>query len=336
MVARRPRVCAPTDRFGRLLRHGPRDPLSLGWFVHEPTATVSSTLSVPSRELTPLTAPPPERPELPDGAQLTPVVPAWRPSGVLLAFALGLGGTIAAAAVIGGIAIALGADRDSLPPGVNVLLTIAQDIAFVGAAILVVSRVARPTAWQFGLRGARPKAFVGWLLVAFLAFILLSAAYSALVDIGPQEDLPDELGADGSTLALFAAAFLVTVIAPFAEELFFRGFIFTSLRRWGLWPAALVAGTIFGAIHLGSAPDVLYLPILGIFGVVLCLLYWKTGSLYPAIALHAINNCIAFAGTRDGWTWEYAVLLAASLGSIALVGLLVRRVSGPAPHVLTS
>ena len=292
------------------------------------------TLSAPSRELT-LTPPPPERPELPDGAQPTPVIPAWQPSGVLLAFALGLGGTIAAAVVIGGLAVALGADGDSLPPGVNVLLTIAQDLAFVAAAVLVVSRVARPTAWQFGLRGARPGGFVGWLIVAFVAFIALSAAYSALVHIGPQEDLPDELGADGSTLALFAAAFLVTVIAPFAEELFFRGFVFTSLRRWGLWPAALVTGAIFGAIHLGSAPDALYLPILAIFGVVLCLLYWKTGSLYPCIALHAINNCIAFAGTREGWTWEIAVLLAASLGSIAIAGLLVRRMSGPAPRVLT-
>lgn len=291
-------------------------------------------MSAPPRELT-LTPPPPERPELPDGAQPTPVLPAWRPGGVLLAFALGLGGTIAAAVVIGGIAVALGADGSDLPPGVNVLLTIAQDIAFVGAALLVVSRIARPTPWQFGLRGIRPKAFVGWLLVAFVAFVAISAAYSALVDIGAQEELPDELGADDSTVALFAAAFLVTVIAPIAEELFFRGFVFTSLRRWGLWPAALVAGAIFGAIHLGSAPDALYLPILAIFGVVLCLLYARTGSLYPCIALHAINNCIAFSGTRDGWTWELAVLLAASLGMVALMALLIRRVSGPVPRALT-
>ncbi len=293
------------------------------------------TLSAPPRELT-LTPPPPERPEFPEGARPTPLAPAWRPVGVLLAFALGLGGTIAAAVVIGGIAVAFGADGSDLPPGVNVLLTVAQDVAFIGAAILVVSRVARPTPQQFGLRGTRPKAFVGWLLVAFLAFVVISAAYSAIVDIGAQEDLPDELGVDGSTAALFAAAFLVTVIAPVAEEIFFRGFVFTSLRRWGLWPAALVTGTFFGAIHLGSAPDVLYLPILAIFGVVLCLLYAKTGSLYPAIVLHAINNCIAFAGTRDGWTWEYAVLLAVSLGSIALMALVVRRVRGPAPRVLTA
>ena len=159
------------------------------------------------------------------------VLPPWQPFGVLVAFALGLAGTLSQRLVWGRAALRRGCG--DLPPGVNILLTVAQDVAFVGAAVFVVSRVARPAAWQFGLRGARPGPFLGWLVVAFLAFVALSAAYSALVHIGAQEELPDELGADGSTLALFAAAFLVTVIAPFAEELFFRGFVFTSLRRWG-------------------------------------------------------------------------------------------------------
>lgn len=257
----------------------------------------------------------------------TPLRPAWKPSGVLLAFALGLAGTLLSGIVVGGIAVAFGADGAHLPSGVNIVLTVLQDAAFVCAAVFVVARVARPAPWQFGLRGARPRPFVGWLVVAFLGFVALSAGYSQLVHIGAQKELPDQLGADGSTVALFAAAFLVTVVAPIAEELFFRGFLFTSLRRWGLWPAAIVTGLVFGAIHAGSAPDALYLPILAIFGVVLCLLYAKTGSLYACIVLHAINNCIAFAGTRKDWTWQLAVLLAVSLGGIALFGLLVRRVA---------
>ncbi len=300
------------------------------------------TLSAPPRELT-LTPPPPERPELPDGAEPTLLETEWRaPSTqkvlvvVLVAFVLGLAATFAAAAVIGGVAILFGADSSQLPAGVNVLLTVAQDVGFVAAAVVAMALVARPSLAQLGLRGARPKVFIGWLVVAFLAFIAISAAYSALVGIGAQKDLPDELGADNGTAALFAAAFLVTVIAPVAEEIFFRGFLFTTLRRFGLWPAVLVTGLIFGAIHLGSAPDVLYLPILAIFGSVLCLLYWKTRSLYPCIALHAINNCIAFAGTRKDWTWQLAVLLAVALGSITLIGLLVRRVSGRAPRILTA
>lgn len=290
--------------------------------------------SAPPNELA-LTPPPPERPELPDGVEPTPVRPRWKPTGVLLAFALGLAGTLAGALVVGTIAVAFGADSDALPPGVNIGLTVVQDVSFVLAALFVASLIARPAPWQFGLRGTRVAPFVGWIVVAFVALSAFSAAYSALVDIGPQEELPDELGADGGTVALIAAALLVTVVAPIAEEFFFRGYVFGALRNWkGAWVGAVMVGVIFGAIHLGSAPDPLYLPILGVFGFLLCALYIKTRSLYPCIVLHAINNSVAFAGTRHGWDWQYAVLLAASLGSIAVFGLLVRRFSGPGPAVL--
>lgn len=280
-----------------------------------------------------LTPPPPERPELPDGVDPTPVMaPRWKPYGVLIAFALGLAGTLAGALVIGGLAVAFGADPDALPSGVNVGLTFAQDLAFVGAALFVASTIARPEPWQFGLRGTRAAPFVGWTLVAFVAFNAFGAIYGELAGIGPQEELPDALGADGGVVALVVAAFLVTVVAPFAEELFFRGYVFGALRNWkGMWVGAVLTGLLFGAIHVGSAPDALYLPLLAVFGFILCLLYVRTRSLYSCIVLHAINNSLAFAGTRDGWDWEIAVLLTGSLGTIALLALLVRRLARPLP-----
>jgi membrane protease YdiL (CAAX protease family) len=288
--------------------------------------------SAPPTNASALTPPPPERPELPDGVEPTPVVPRWKPLGVLFAFALGLAVTLAGALLIGGIAVALGANPKSLPPGVNVVQTVVQDLAFVGAALFIASTVARPEPWQFGLRGTRVGPFVGWTLVALLAFNVFGTIYGELVNVGPQDELPDELGADTGAAALVAAAFLVTVVAPLTEELFFRGYAFGALRNWkGMWVGAVLTGLLFGAIHLGSTPDVLYIPLLAVFGFVLCLLYAKTRSLYPCIALHSINNSVAFAGTRDGWDWEIAVLLAGSLGTIALIALLVRRLSGPGP-----
>ncbi len=285
----------------------------------------------PSNELA-LTPPPPARPELPEGAELTPVAPRWHPSGVPIAFVLGLAGTLVGVLVLGALAVALGAESGNFPPGVNIALTIVQDAAFVGAALFVASRVARPAPWQFGLRGTRAGAFVGWTVVAFVAFLAFGFAYSELVNVGSQQELPDELGADNGVLALCAAAFLVTVVAPVAEEVFFRGYVFGALRNWkGMWVGALLTGLIFGAIHAGSAPDPLYLPLLAVFGFILCLLYVKTRSLYPCIALHAINNSIAFGGTRNGWDSEYAVLLAGSFGTIALLALAVRRFGGPVP-----
>ncbi len=282
-----------------------------------------------------LTPPPPERPELPDGVEPTPLEPAWTPMGVLYTFGLGLAGTLIGLLLVVTVAAAFGADADDLPPGVNLLLTVVQDAAFVGAALFIASTVARPAPWQFGLRGIRAGPFVGWILVAYLAFGVFAFLYGALVEVTEDADQLDTIGADDGLLGLLAAAFLVTVIAPIAEEFFFRGYVFGALRRWrGAWVGAAITGAIFGAIHLGSTPDARAIPVLAFLGFVLCALYIMTRSLYPSIVMHAINNCIAFAALRDGWTWEVAVLLAGSLGCIGLFALVVRRFGGPAPALL--
>jgi membrane protease YdiL (CAAX protease family) len=56
----------------------------------------------------------------------------------------------------------------------------------------------------------------------------------------------------------------------------------------------------------------------------------RTGSLYPGIALHCLNNSLAF-GVSQHWGWEIPVLFSCSLGLIALVGLTVRARWTPAP-----
>ena len=100
--------------------------------------------------------------------------------------------------------------------------------------------------------------------------------------------LPDELGVKDSTVALLAVAFLVAVVAPIAEEFFFRGFFFTALRNWkGLWPAAIITGLVFGAIHVGSAEAAFLLP-LAFFGFALCLLLRRA----PARCIRA-SRCTA-------------------------------------------
>jgi uncharacterized protein len=146
----------------------------------------------------------------------------------------------------------------------------------------------------------------------------------AALDIKSKDRLPSELGADKSTVALVAVAVLVCVIAPIAEETFFRGYFFNALRSWrGLWPAAIITGLVFGAIHVGSAPPPFLVP-LAVFGFILCLLYWRTGSLYPCIALHALNNALAF-GVSQHWTWQIPVTMA---GALVIVGAIVLPVGG--------
>ncbi len=95
------------------------------------------------------------------------------------------------------------------------------------------------------------------------------------------------------------SAALTCVVAPIGEEFLFRGYIFTALRNWrGPWTGAVVTGLLFGLVHAGSAPllDLVPLAALG-FG--LCLLYRRTGSLYPCIVVHSLNNSVAFGEPRQ-------------------------------------
>jgi membrane protease YdiL (CAAX protease family) len=95
---------------------------------------------------------------------------------------------------------------------------------------------------------------------------------------------------------------MVICVAPFAEEFFFRGFFYRALRsRWSVMGAATIDGLLFGVIHydFSGVDALLILPPLGILGFIFCLVYERTGSIYPTIAMHAFNNAIAFAVTIE-------------------------------------
>ncbi len=131
-----------------------------------------------------------------------------------------------------------------------------------------------------------------------------------------------------STAALVAAAAFVCVIAPVCEEFFFRGFIFGALRRMrivvagrdlGTWVAAVITGILFGLAHTGSASSQYLIP-LGFLGFVLCLVRWRTASLYPCMALHSINNSLALGVNQLHWNGlEILGLMVGALMVIAAV-----------------
>lgn len=271
---------------------------------------------------------PPQLPEVPDGVAPTPLRPDWPPA---LAWAALISAGLTAT-VFGGIILALSGNIDDPPPAALIIATIVQDVIVIGAALVFAGMTARPAPWQFGLRATPFWRATGWTVLAYVGFIAVSAVWALALNIDEQDNLPDELGARDSVTAMLAVAFLVTVIAPLAEEFFFRGYFFPALRRWGgFWPAATINGVMFGAIHFGSAPAEFLVP-LAILGFALCALYQVTGSLYPCIVLHAINNCVAYSVSLD-WSWQVPLLFAGSLGTIALALWWVRARFGPAPAV---
>jgi uncharacterized protein len=86
-------------------------------------------------------------------------------------------------------------------------------------------------------------------------------------------------------------------------------------------PAAIITGAAFGSIHVGSSPVGLLVP-LAVLGFGLCLIYAWTRSLYPCVALHAVNNAIAFGVTQD-WTWQIPLL---AVGGTCVSLLIVRGI----------
>jgi uncharacterized protein len=265
-----------------------------------------------------------EHPELPPGIEPSRA-PRWKPWGSVLALILGFAGAIAGAVVIGVVAAIFGADFADPPPTVTILSTIAQDACLIGAALVLARLAQRPLPRHFGLRRTRLWPAVGWSLVAWFGFYAFTAAFIAILGLNPPEDsLPQELGVEDSTVALVAVAILVAVVAPVAEEFFFRGYFFGALRNWrGIWPAAVITGLVFGGIHAGSS-DPAYLVPLAAFCFALCLLYVRTGSLYPCIGLHCANNSVAFGVSQD-WTWGIPVLFVASMAAITLAMLALER-----------
>ncbi len=216
------------------------------------------------------------------------------------------------------LAGATGNTDGDLPPAITLIATFLQDVLLIGAMIGFATLTAgRVTPATFGLRRLgrreawRAAGLGAALLVAFFVFV----NYWSKLDPGTTDDLAKDLGADESAAALVAVAVLVAFVAPVVEELFFRGFLFGALRGVMHWvPAALLAGIVFGFVHAGGTPAIFLVP-LALLGFALCFLYWRTGSLLPGIAVHALNNSIAL-GASLKWDAGDVILLAVAAPTV--------------------
>lgn len=162
--------------------------------------------------------------------------------------------------------------------------------------LLVIVKTLFKLRWQsLGFRKPKalyvailPAVFIGYLIASMLMMLVLKRLIPGF-DIDQAQDVG--FGDPGSLLEQASMFASLVIITPVVEEVIFRGVLLLGLRkRLPFWAAAVITSLLFAAAHgqWNVAADTFVLSLL------LCYLVEKSGSLVPAILLHAIKNCLAF------------------------------------------
>lgn len=201
-------------------------------------------------------------------------------------------------AVLGAIIVsAAGYDllhTDEFPLWLVAVLQIPLWFGLLGAVIYAGHR-GRGLRAEFGFRARWPDlpggVVVGilsqFVLVPLVSWPFVVLAGKKLSDLDKTATALTDKAND--LLGVVLLVLIVAIAAPIIEELFYRGLVLGALEeRIGTWPAVVVSGLLFGASHF----NMLQLPALAAFGMVLAALAVKTRRLGPSIAAHVAFNTV--------------------------------------------
>ncbi len=169
-----------------------------------------------------------------------------------------------------------------------------EGLLLVAAALFSVGKY--KLSWSsLGLR--LPKRGGYWFpLPLFFAALVVLGLYAAIVDalgIDPEGNVPED--AFDSTAGIVFLGVLSLALAPFMEEVFFRGFLFGGLRgRLGLLGAAFASGLLFALPHYAGVGSLSLIPAIGIIGMLFAWGYYYTGSLLAPVVAHFMFNLTSF------------------------------------------
>lgn len=170
--------------------------------------------------------------------------------------------------------------------------TFANALIFYAIVLAIVLAIARGFDRDLlGLRAPERRLRAGALAAAALVAIFVVAAILAqFLDAGDEQGLVPKAWDSSRAAPFIANAIAVAVVAPFVEELLYRGLGYGLLTPFvSVLPAILITGVAFGLGH----GLVLGLPVLAFFGITLAWLRWQTGSVYPGMIVHGCFNGLA-------------------------------------------
>ncbi|MBT3865467.1 CPBP family intramembrane metalloprotease [Candidatus Peregrinibacteria bacterium] len=181
-----------------------------------------------------------------------------------------------------------------------VVITIFLAQSLILLVPLVALSFIKEKKWKWISLGFTKKGIWKGLLqavVGYFAYIVISIFIMVLILYGglkiPGYQLAEPvlpMFGDGS-LALILAGVITMFVAPFIEEIFFRGFVLQGISNSvGKIIGAFSTALLFAVFHLQFGS---FVPIL-ILGLILSVLFIQSKSIWPCIWFHIINNSIAF------------------------------------------
>lgn len=172
--------------------------------------------------------------------------------------------------------------------GLITALLVVQYGFFLLPALAVVFGLGYSARDTLRLRAPSPAHVLAALVVGASAWIAIVGVFMRIAP--PPESLvkglEQLLTLGDPNLPLWVVLLGVSITPAVCEELFFRGVVFSGLRRLGVWPAILISALLFGFAH---ASIYRMLPTLAL-GIVLAWLAWRSGSIVPPMIVHAMNN----------------------------------------------
>jgi hypothetical protein len=185
----------------------------------------------------------------------------------------------------------LGITGRRVPPGLTGIISLLGEFGFLLLAWLLVVRRQRQPWSSLGFRRFDPSRSLGlgclFLLIAY-AFNFVWSIVLYLMRQQSQSNLLPLFGSD--IIGLLLALLVLGVVAPIAEEAFYRGFLFAGLRsRMGFHWAVVFSAVVFAFGHLLPTSW----PPIFVLGVLFASLYEQTGSIWPSIILHATINSVS-------------------------------------------
>lgn len=164
----------------------------------------------------------------------------------------------------------------------------------IGVPWLVKRRTT--TKKELGLQRLPSWMDIAWVPAGAIVYIILTAlltafamAFLTFIDFNEVQDTGfGELATQPEYLLAF---FSLVILAPVAEEVIFRGYLFGKMRKHApLWVVIVITSLLFALVHFQGNVGVDVFAL----GIVLCLLRVVSGSLWPSILLHMLKNGVAY------------------------------------------